>query len=97
MHLLYVAHVRLKKQELFNVKWDDTRQLIVIEEDVQASQLMVTHKHYDYQEADWDINCVLPIDEAPEIYSRKADPRTDIYVLDAVLYNLLSDTIPAST
>src|SRR3712207_5597458 len=33
-----------------------------IPRDVEASQLMVTHHHYDHADADEDINVVFPVD-----------------------------------
>jgi len=35
--------------------------------DVQASQLMVTHGHYNHTDADQDINCIFPIDRLREV------------------------------
>src|SRR4029453_16223252 len=34
----------------------------IIPEEVDSSQLMVTHHHYDHSDADEDINVVFPID-----------------------------------
>lgn len=33
-----------------------------IASDVASSELMITHSHYNHQEADQDVNCVFPID-----------------------------------
>jgi D-proline reductase (dithiol) PrdB len=55
--------VHLREQEGFNIA-DELGDLTfrVIPEDVEASQLMVTHHHYDHSDADTDINVVFPID-----------------------------------
>lgn len=55
--------VHLKEQEPFNIA-DELGDLTfrVIPPDVDASQLMVTHHHYDHSDADADINVVFPID-----------------------------------
>ena len=55
--------VHLKDQEPFNIA-DDLGDLgyRVIGDDVESSQLMVTHHHYDHTDADADINVVFPID-----------------------------------
>jgi D-proline reductase (dithiol) PrdB len=55
--------VHLKEQEPFNVA-DELGDLgyRVIPFDVDASDLMVTHHHYDHRDADQDINVVFPID-----------------------------------
>ena len=55
--------VHLREQEGFNIS-DELGDLTfrVIPEDVEASQLMVTHHHYDHADADSDINVVFPID-----------------------------------
>ena len=52
--LVSTAGVHLKEQEPYNVEGDNTWRLIA--GDVQASQLMVTHEHYDHHDADQDIN-----------------------------------------
>jgi D-proline reductase (dithiol) PrdB len=39
----------------------------VIDSDVAASDLMVTHHHYDHSDADRDINVVFPIDPLREL------------------------------
>jgi D-proline reductase (dithiol) PrdB len=62
--LVSTAGVHLKEQESYNVEGDNTWRLIP--GDVQASQLMVTHDHYDHRDADQDINCVFPIDRLRE-------------------------------
>jgi D-proline reductase (dithiol) PrdB len=55
--------VHLKDQEPFNIA-DELGDLTyrLIPEDVDSSQLMVTHHHYDHADADKDINVVFPID-----------------------------------
>ncbi len=63
--LVSTAGVHLRDQEPFNVEGDNTWRLIP--GDVQSSQLMVTHGHYDHHDADQDINCVFPIDRLREL------------------------------
>jgi D-proline reductase (dithiol) PrdB len=55
--------VHLKDQEAFNIA-DELGDLTyrVIPPDVDSSELMVTHHHYDHRDADQDINVVFPID-----------------------------------
>ncbi len=43
----------------------------VISDDVNSSELMVTHHHYDHSDADQDINVVFPIDVLRELASEK--------------------------
>jgi len=65
--LVSTAGVHLRDQEPYNVDSDNSWRLIP--GDVQASQLMVTHAHYDHRDADQDINCVFPIDRLRELAS----------------------------
>src|ERR671928_1806947 len=55
--------VHLKDQEPFNIA-DELGDLGYreIPPDVDSSDLMVTHHHYDHSDADQDINVVFPID-----------------------------------
>lgn len=55
--------VHLSEQEPFNIA-DELGDLTfrIIPEDVDSSQLQVTHHHYDHTDADKDINVVFPID-----------------------------------
>ena len=55
--------VHLRDQEAFNIA-DELGDLTfrVIAQDVDSSELMVTHHHYDHTDADADINVVFPID-----------------------------------
>ena len=55
--------VHLKDQEPFNIA-DELGDLTfrVIPSDVDSSQLMVTHHHYDHSDADRDVNVVFPVD-----------------------------------
>src|ERR1051325_10536269 len=61
--LVTAAGVHLKEQEPFNIA-DELGDLTfrVIPEDADASQLMVTHHHYDHADADKDINVVFPLE-----------------------------------
>ena len=61
--IVTAAGVHLKDQEPFNVA-DELGDLTfrVIPAEVEASQLKVTHHHYDHADADQDINVVFPID-----------------------------------
>src|SRR5258707_8925962 len=55
--------VHLRDQEPFNIA-DELGDLGYreIPPDVDSSELMVTHHHYDHTDADEDINVVFPID-----------------------------------
>ena len=61
--IVTAAGVHLKDQEAFNIA-DELGDLTyrIIPEDVDPSQLMVTHHHYKHDDADKDINVVFPID-----------------------------------
>jgi D-proline reductase (dithiol) PrdB len=61
--IVTAAGVHLKEQEPFNIA-DELGDLTfrVIPEDADASQLMVTHHHYDHADADKDINVVFPVE-----------------------------------
>lgn len=61
--LVTAAGVHRKDQEAFNIA-DELGDLgyRIIAPDVQTSDLMVTHHHYDHTDADQDINVVFPID-----------------------------------
>lgn len=63
--LVSTAGVHMKSQEPFDVDGDSSYR--VIPSDTPASELMVTHEHYDHTEADRDINCVFPIDRLREL------------------------------
>ena len=63
--LVSTAGVHLRDQEPFHVDGDNSWRLIP--GDVQSSQLMVTHGHYDHHDADRDINCIFPIDRLREL------------------------------
>jgi len=62
--------VHLKDQPAFNIA-DDLGDLTyrMIPPDVDSSQLMVTHHHYDHEDADKDINIVFPIDVMRDLIS----------------------------
>jgi len=55
--------VHLKDQEPFNIN-DELGDLgyRVFPEDVQSTQFLVTHHHYNHSDADKEINVVFPID-----------------------------------
>src|SRR5260370_34400674 len=61
--LVTAGGVHLRNQEPFNIA-DELVDLGYreIPPDVDSSQLMVTHHHYDNTDADYDINVVSPID-----------------------------------
>ena len=61
--IVTAAGVHLRDQERFNTA-DELGDLTyrVIPDDVEASQLMVSHHHYDHTDADADINVVFPVD-----------------------------------
>ena len=69
--LVTAGGVHLKDQEPFNIA-DELGDLgyRIIQPDVDKSELMVTHHHYDHTDADEDINVVFPIDVLREL---KAD------------------------
>ena len=66
--IVTAAGVHLREQEPFNIS-DELGDLgyRVVPEDVDSSQLMVTHHHYDHTDADKDINVVFPIDALREL------------------------------
>ncbi len=61
--LVTAGGVHAKDQEPFNIA-DELGDLgfRIIPPDVDSSELMVTHHHYDHRDADQDINVVFPID-----------------------------------
>jgi D-proline reductase (dithiol) PrdB len=61
--LVTAGGVHLRDQEPFNIA-DELGDLgyRILPEDVNSSDLMVTHHHYDHSDADEDINVVFPID-----------------------------------
>src|SRR5437879_5776196 len=63
--LVSTAGVHLREQEPYNVDGDNTWRLLP--GDVSANRLMVTHSHYNHQDANQDINCVFPIDRLREL------------------------------
>lgn len=62
--------VHLKNQEPFNIA-DELGDLSyrIFTEDVDSSDLKVTHHHYDHSDADKDINVVFPIDVLRDLQS----------------------------
>lgn len=62
--LVSTAGVHLRSQEPYDVDGDGSYR--VIASDTPAGELMVTHAHYDHEQADRDINCVFPIDRLRE-------------------------------
>jgi len=61
--IITAGGVHKKDQKPFNIA-DELGDLTfrVIESNVQAADLMITHHHYDHSDADRDINVVFPID-----------------------------------
>jgi D-proline reductase (dithiol) PrdB len=68
--IVTAAGVHRKDQEPFNIA-DELGDLTfrIIGQESQASDLMVTHHHYDHADADRDINVVFPIDALRELVS----------------------------
>ncbi len=66
--LVTAAGVHLRDQEPFNIA-DELGDLgfRIIPPDVDPSNLMVTHHHYDHTDADQDINVVFPIEILREL------------------------------
>lgn len=67
--LVTTAGVHLRTQEPFDLAGDNSWR--VIPGEVEASQLMVTHEHYNHQDADQDINCVFPLARLQELAEEK--------------------------
>ena len=61
--LVTAGGVHLREQEPFNIA-DELGDLTyrIFSDDVDSSELMVTHHHYDHTDADKDINVVFPVD-----------------------------------
>jgi D-proline reductase (dithiol) PrdB len=61
--IVTAAGVHPRDAEPFNIA-DEMGDLTyrLIEPDVETSQLMVTHHHYDHADADRDVNVVFPLD-----------------------------------
>ena len=61
--IVSAAGTHKKDQDPFNIE-DDLGDLTyrLMDENIQSSDLMVTHHHYDHADADEDINVVFPID-----------------------------------
>jgi len=68
--IVTAAGVHQKDQEAFNIA-DELGDLTyrVMGEEVESSNLMVTHHHYDHTDPDNDINTVFPIDRLRELVS----------------------------
>lgn len=66
--IVTAAGVHRKDQDAFNIA-DDLGDLTyrLMDENIQASDLMVTHHHYNHEDADADINVVFPIDILREL------------------------------
>jgi D-proline reductase (dithiol) PrdB len=63
--LVSSAGVHRRSDPPFNLDGDE--RFYIIPGDVNSSDLMVTHGHYDHSDADRDINCVFPIDRLREL------------------------------
>lgn len=66
--IVTAAGVHRKDQEAYNIA-DELGDLTyrLMDENVESSDLMVTHHHYDHADADADINVVFPIDILREL------------------------------
>ncbi len=69
--IVTAAGVHRNDQDPFNIE-DDLGDLTyrLMDEEVQASDLKVTHHHYDHSDADEDINVVFPIDRLRELVGK---------------------------
>lgn len=69
--IVTAAGVHQKDQEAFNIA-DELGDLSyrVMGEDVDPANLMVTHHHYDHEDADHDINVVFPIERLRELQNQ---------------------------
>ncbi len=63
--LVSTAGVHLRSQEPYSTEGDGSFR--VIPSDTPVSDLMITHTHYDHDEADRDVNCVYPIERLREL------------------------------
>src|SRR5581483_229627 len=63
--LVSSAGVHRRCDPPFNLDGDE--RFYIIPGDVNSSELMVPHGHYDHTAADRDINCVFPIDRLREL------------------------------
>ena len=66
--IVTAAGVHRKDQDAFNIE-DDLGDLSyrLMDENIQSSDIKVTHHHYDHADADEDINVVFPIDILREL------------------------------
>ena len=63
--IVSVAGVHLKTQQPFELESDTSYR--IIPGDAASGDLMVTHDHYDHQDADRDPNVMFPLDRAREL------------------------------
>lgn len=63
--LVSTAGVHLRSQEPFDPDGDGSFRSIP--SDSATADLMITHTHYDHDQADRDVNCVFPIDRLREM------------------------------
>jgi D-proline reductase (dithiol) PrdB len=68
--IISAGGVHRKDQEPFNIS-DELGDLTyrVLDEDVDSTDLKVTHHHYDHSDADREINVVFPIDVLRDLQS----------------------------
>ncbi len=68
--LVTAGGVHRKDQSAFNIA-DELGDLTfrIIGGEVETSELMVTHHHYDHTDADQDINVVFPLDALRELHA----------------------------
>lgn len=63
--IVSMAGIHLKSQQPFDLESDTTYR--VIPGDAASGDLMVTHEHYDHQDADLDPNVMFPLERAREL------------------------------
>jgi D-proline reductase (dithiol) PrdB len=84
--LVSTAGVHLRSQEPYNPDGDGSYR--VIPADSPAGDIMITHTHYDHDQADRDVNCVFPIERLREMVADGA-----LKALNAEFFGMMGYTL----